>query len=49
MLIASGEIGGTRPGTALLINLLHLLKTLYHRMIPSCTASKIFFDEIGKK
>lgn len=41
MLIASGEIGGTRPGTALLINL--------HRMIPSCTASKIFFDEIGKK
>jgi len=47
--IASGEIGGTRPGTALFINLLHIKKTLYQRIIPSCTTSKIFFDEIGKK
>lgn len=49
MLMASGEIGGTRPGTALLISLLHITKIHYQRIIPSWTASKIFFDEMGKK
>lgn len=48
MLIASGEIGGTLPGTALLMSLLDY-DNVYQRMIPSWTASKMFLEEMGRK
>ncbi len=45
-LIASGEIGGTFPGTAWLIILLNYCM-YYQRMTPSWTALKIYLSLIG--